>query len=101
MWNSIEEVNRKFDWTIKKSKGEIKQIAIIDKKLFNLTHNFSLLDWKEIRDDNYWNTIDSLNTLLNKKKFILNRVNKYLQEKNLNDLITQEFIKEEKRHYKE
>lgn len=51
-----KEINDRYNWQI--SKGFI--ISAQHKELFNLTHNFTPEDWKNIRTEKYWDTFYSI-----------------------------------------
>ena len=70
-----EEINKIYKWQIEKGYNNY-----LDYTLFNLTHDFTLSDWKKIRNNNgYWETLDSL-TLIKKKEFTLKMVKNYLKK---------------------
>jgi hypothetical protein len=50
-----EHINKVFDRQIKDDE-KFK----IHKQLFNLTHDFTIDDWRLIRTETYWQTIDEL-----------------------------------------
>ena len=67
----INSVNKIFDRQIK--HGQPKS----HKKLFNLTLNFTNLDWKNIRTEKYWEKIKNL-SFEDKKEYTLLCVEYYL-----------------------
>jgi hypothetical protein len=69
-----EQINRVFDRQIKMDKK-----FETHKRLFNLTFDFSLDDWKLIRTEMYWQTIDKL-PYDAKKKYTLMCVENYLND---------------------
>lgn len=69
-----QNINSVFDRQIFKD-----QSYKIHKELFNLTCEFRMEDWKFIRTDKYWETIDRLN-YHEKKVFTLKCVRKYLKK---------------------
>ena len=54
-------------------------LSYIDKQLFNLTLNFSLLDWNRIRNKKYYEVIDKLPTTLEKNLYTLRCVKYYIR----------------------
>jgi hypothetical protein len=75
---TASDINRRFDLTIKKGGGEIIEI---EKKLFNLSRNLSISDWKAIRGKSYWIKMDSFSWEIQKKRFALNAILNYLANK--------------------
>ena len=69
-----ETANKIFDSQIITDKK-----FIIHKKLFNLTFNFSMKDWKLIRTEEYWKVRDNL-PVDDRKKYTLTCVEKYLNK---------------------
>lgn len=67
-----EQINKVFDKQVKENK-KFK----IDKELFNITFDFSIDDWKFIRTEKYWQTIDKL-PYDAKKEYTLECVKYYL-----------------------
>lgn len=67
----INSVNKNFDRQIKNGQHESH------KKLFNLTLNFTNLDWKNIRTEKYWEKIKNL-SFEDKKEYTLLCVECYL-----------------------
>ena len=73
----INLVNKNFDRQIKNGQPESH------KKLFNLTLNFTNLDWKNIRTEKYWEKIKNL-SFEDKKEYTLLCVEYYLNNYKLN-----------------
>ena len=67
-----EQINKIFDKQINKDEK-----FEIHKRLFNLTFDFSIDDWKFIRTEKYWQTIDKL-PYDAKKEYTLKFVEYYL-----------------------
>lgn len=67
----INLVNKTFDRQIKHGQSESH------KKLFNLTLNFTNLDWKNIRTEKYWKKIKNL-SFEDKKEYTLLCVEYYI-----------------------
>ena len=56
--------------------------SLIGKEIYNLTSEFSIINWKKMRANNYWPVIDSIKSLYEKKLFTLNRVKEYIDSFN-------------------
>jgi hypothetical protein len=69
------QVNRIFDSQIERKDWK----SIIYKELFNLTFDFTLDDWRNIRTKEYWETVDQLD-YYGKKLHTLICVKKYIDE---------------------
>ena len=69
------QVNRIFDSQIE--RGDWK--SRIYKELFNLTFDFTLHDWRNIRTKEYWETIDKFD-YDTKKRYTLDCVKRYIDE---------------------
>lgn len=69
------QVNRIFDSQIK--NGDWR--SNIHKELFNLTFDFTLIDWRNIRTKQYWKTVDELD-YYGKKLHTLICVKRYIDE---------------------
>jgi hypothetical protein len=52
----INEINKRYNLQIKCGS----KISVIHKELFNLTHNFTVDDWRRIRTKKYYDTIDAM-----------------------------------------
>lgn len=52
----INEINKRYNLQIKCGS----KISAIHKELFNLTHNFTVDDWRMIRTKKYYDTIDAM-----------------------------------------
>lgn len=70
-----EQINRNFDKQIKNDKK-----FITHKELFNLTCDFSIDEWRNIRTAEYWQKIDKLE-YDSKKVYTLICVKNYLKLK--------------------
>jgi hypothetical protein len=76
---NVQEVNRAYDRQISYENISYK----IDRTLFNLTINFTLKDWKEVRSEEYWQTKPTMESSHWKRKaHLLNYVRKYINSKN-------------------
>ena len=51
------EALRQFDRRTWLEDGRANYLARLEKRLFELSHDLSLVDWKAIRDEGYWNDI--------------------------------------------
>lgn len=69
------QINSIFDYQIK--RGDWK--SRIHKELFNLTFDFTLDDWRNIRTKEYWETIDKFD-YDTKKRYTLDCVKRYIDE---------------------
>ena len=58
----VDKVNQIFDRQIGRDNN-----YLIDKKLFNLTLNFTINDWRTMRTAEYWETIKKLNSIKRKE----------------------------------
>ena len=67
-----KQINKVFDKQIK-----VDEKFKIHKQLFNLTFDFSMDDWRFIRTEKYWQTIDKL-PYDAKKEYTLKCVEYYL-----------------------
>lgn len=67
------EINRVFTY---QSKWNDKYK--VHKDLFNLTADFTIDDWRMIRDENFYKASDKMK-VDNKKQFLLKRVRNYLE----------------------
>ena len=80
MNNKKNFVNKVFDEQYKdKKKFPNKELILLHKQLFNLTNEFTIDDWKKIRDKDYYDSLMNLE-INDQKKFTLNRVKKFLQK---------------------
>lgn len=48
---------RQFDRRTRREDGRANYLARLDKRLFELSRDLNLADWKAIRDDDYWSDI--------------------------------------------
>jgi hypothetical protein len=64
----------------KKSKGLPYYHLYIDKDLFELTYNFKLKDWKNIRTSEYWLKNSLINSEQKRKEYLLHQVKIYLKK---------------------
>lgn len=64
----------------KKSKGLPYYHLYIDKDLFELTYNFKLKDWKNIRTKEYWLKNSLINSEQKRKEYLLDKVKIYLKK---------------------
>lgn len=69
------QVNRMFDSQIE--RGDWKSNTY--KELFNLTFDFTLDDWRNIRTKQYWETVDKFD-FYTKKRYTLDCVKRYIDE---------------------
>ena len=69
------QINSIFDYQIK--RGDQK--SRVHKELFNLTFDFTLDDWRNIRTKEYWDTIDKFD-YDTKKIYTLGCVKSYIDE---------------------
>ena len=69
----VDKVNQIFDRQIGRDNN-----YLIDKKLFNLTLNFTINDWRTMRTAEYWETIKKLNSI-KRKEYTLIYVKNYLR----------------------
>jgi|688.fasta_scaffold570501_2 hypothetical protein len=78
---SKSQISNEFIYSIssKKSKGLPYYHLIVDKELFELTYNFKLKDWKNIRTDYYWNQNIKTLTEQKRKEFLLHQVKAYIK----------------------
>lgn len=55
----------------------------LEAKLFNLTCNFDLEDWRAVRDESYWNILNTIPVRDSQRRFslLLIRVEAYLKSK--------------------
>ena len=72
---TIEEVNRIFDWQIRKGQDPIF------KKCFNAYCQLEISDWREIRTGDYYEIKDNLKCPIEKRKFVLSRIKKWSLDK--------------------
>jgi hypothetical protein len=86
---TIARVNAQFDRQIKKELQELQEQGVsimpgtrtrswYEKRLFNLTKDFRISDWKKIRDKAYWQEWTRKETDLDRLKFTLQQVQQYL-----------------------
>ena len=54
-------------------------ISVLDKKIFNLTLDFTLNDWKLVRKGKYWEKLDGMTNELERKKYTLNIITEYIE----------------------
>lgn len=54
-------------------------ISVLDKKIFNLTLDFTLTDWKLVRKGKYWEKLDGMTNELERKKYTLNIITEYIE----------------------
>ena len=73
---TIKKVNRAFDRQIKKKC----ETSFYEKKLFNLTLDFNINDWRAIRTKKYFSISDSLNSRFEKSKYLFNCVDYYIKK---------------------
>lgn len=71
---TIEKVNNIFDRQIKKKC----KASFYEKKLFNLTLDFTPNDWRVIRTKKYFSISDSLHSRLEKSKYLFECVDYYI-----------------------
>jgi len=71
------QINNSFNYHIIKNP-----ILIIDKELFNLAQKMTLMDWRIMRNKEYWK---NLNLKQNKKNFTLETMKEYLKMKLINN----------------
>ena len=64
----------------KKSKGLPYYHLYIDKDLFELTYNFKLKDWKNIRIKEYWLKNSLINSEQKRKEYLLHKVKIFLKK---------------------
>lgn len=64
----------------KKSKKLPYYHLIIDKELFELTYNFKLKDWKNIRTKDYWEKNSLIFSEQKRKEYLLHQVKIYLKK---------------------
>ena len=69
----INSVNKIFDRQIKNGQPESH------KKLFNLTLNFTIEDWKKFRTKKYWDKMKNLSSDFERKDYTLTCVKFYLE----------------------
>ena len=70
---TFEEINDEFDQQIKNNKK-----YKVHKELFNLTLDFTIDDWRFIRTQKYWQTIEGLD-YYDKKEYTLKCVKYYIK----------------------
>lgn len=95
---NVKNIIESFDDIIeqKRKKGQWTDLIELEKRLFNLTNNFTIYDWKIIRNEQYWKTIDSFSYNLTvadesqleilyyyKKCYTLKCVKEYLKNRKL------------------
>ena len=71
---NVSHLNNIFDAQIRKEVEETendKPISYYHKMLFNLTLNFTIDDWRNIRDAKYWELKDSIKGETGKLKFTI------------------------------
>jgi len=68
----INRVNKIFNMQIERNRN-----YLTDKKLFNLTLNFTIHDWRTMRTAEYWETMKELSSSV-RKEYTLICVRKYL-----------------------
>jgi len=56
--------------------------SLVSRDIYNLTSEFSIINWKKMRAKNYWPVIDSIKSLYEKKLFTLSRVKEYIDNFN-------------------
>ncbi len=71
----IAKINNAFDNQIRSERK-----YSIDKELFNLTLDFTINDYRRFRTEKYWNTLDSLETVQDKKLYTLTCVRYYVKK---------------------
>ena len=54
------------------------QLNYTDRKLLELTDNFTFDDWINIRDKDYWEERDAMRNVFEKNAFLLMKVEEYL-----------------------
>ena len=81
---NVKNIIESFDDIIeqKRKKGEWTDLIEVEKRLFNLTNNFTIYDWRIIRNEQYWQTIDSFSYYY-KKEYTLKCVKEYLKNRKL------------------
>jgi len=81
MDNKKNFVNKVFDQQYNDKKNfSNKELILLYKELFNLTNEFTIDDWKKIRNRDYYNSLIGLN-INDKKKYTLKKVKNYLKIK--------------------
>jgi hypothetical protein len=77
-YNSIES-QKEIDWANStfNRQIDINRNYLTDKKLFNLTLNFTIHDWRTMRTAEYWETMKELSSI-GRKEYTLICVQKYL-----------------------
>ncbi len=71
----IKKINSTFDYQIRKNGN-----YTVDKLLFNESLKLTLSDWRNIRDENYWKEVDSIESDFKKKAYLLKCIYKYKNE---------------------
>jgi hypothetical protein len=51
----------------------------VHQELFNLTRNFTIMDWKQIRNESYWSFMATSTDDGEKKRYTLSCVKRYLK----------------------
>lgn len=87
-----DQVNKAFDDQIKRDTFRFRQtndsrikydieMHKINKEIFNLTFNFTMNDWRLVRDSEYWSVFDTLD-FYRGKQYTLQCVRNYLKQAN-------------------
>jgi len=82
----ISSLSYKFDAY---SKGQV-EILTLDKKLYQLTNDFSLYDWNKVQSKDFIENRDTIQGVTSfdrdykKKEYLLTRIEKYLEWKSNN-----------------
>jgi hypothetical protein len=69
-------VNNSFNYSIN-TKGN--EIAIYDKRLFNLSLHLDIEDWKQIRNKEYYQTCKNLQPI-QQKKYLISCIENYFKQ---------------------